>query len=83
MFTKIYGFISGLTIGILGGLIGLGGAEFRLPILIGLFKFQPLSAAILNKTISLVVVSSALIFRTDTIPFSLISEYKMVILTSS
>ena len=61
---------SGSLIGILGGLIGLGGAEFRLPLLIGLFRFQALDAVILNKTMSLVVVVSALPFRVGTVPFA-------------
>ena len=39
-----------------GGLIGLGGAEFRLPLLIGAFRFAALQAVILNKAMSLVVV---------------------------
>ena len=30
---------TGVGVGLLGGLIGLGGAEFRLPLLIGLFGF--------------------------------------------
>lgn len=62
------GFISGLLIGTLGGLIGLGGAEFRLPVLVGLFKLSSLEAVILNKAMSLVVVAAALIFRAKTIP---------------
>jgi uncharacterized protein len=45
----------GAVIGTLGGLIGLGGAEFRLPLLIGLFGFGALEAVILNKAMSLVV----------------------------
>jgi hypothetical protein len=36
----------GGLIGTLAGLIGLGGAEFRLPLLIGLFGFGPLEAVI-------------------------------------
>jgi uncharacterized membrane protein YfcA len=56
-------FAAGLGVGALGGLIGLGGAEFRLPLLIGLFGFAALSAVILNKAMSLVVVASALVFR--------------------
>ena len=32
-------FLGGAVIGALGGLIGLGGAEFRLPLLIGAFRF--------------------------------------------
>ena len=56
-------FVGGAVIGALGGLIGLGGAEFRLPLLIGAFRFAALQAVILNKAMSLVVVASALPFR--------------------
>jgi uncharacterized membrane protein YfcA len=66
-------FGGGGIIGALGGLIGLGGAEFRLPLLIGLFNFAPLEAVILNKAMSLVVVSSALPFRAAMVPFSTIA----------
>jgi uncharacterized protein len=61
-------FLAGAVIGTLGGLIGLGGAEFRLPLLIGLFRFGALQAVILNKAMSLVVVASALPFRMGTVP---------------
>src|SRR6516164_8923707 len=47
-------FGGGAIIGALGGLIGLGGAEFRLPLLIGAFRFAALQAMILNKAMSLV-----------------------------
>ncbi|MEU2781844.1 sulfite exporter TauE/SafE family protein [Streptomyces sp. NPDC007110] len=53
-------FGAGAAIGVLGGMIGLGGAEFRLPLLISLFGFAALSAVILNKAMSLVVVLAAL-----------------------
>lgn len=33
-------------IGGLGGLVGLGGAEFRLPVLLGVFRFRPLDPVI-------------------------------------
>ena len=46
-------FAGGAVIGALGGLIGLGGAEFRLPLLIGAFRFPALQAVILNKAMSL------------------------------
>lgn len=62
-------FGGGAVIGALGGLIGLGGAEFRLPLLIGLFRFVALEAIILNKAMSLVVVATALPFRTAAVPF--------------
>ena len=56
-------FGGGAIIGGLGGMIGLGGAEFRLPLLIGMFRFAALEAVILNKAMSLVVVATALPFR--------------------
>jgi uncharacterized membrane protein YfcA len=62
-------FGGGAIIGALGGLIGLGGAEFRLPLLIGAFRFVALEAVILNKAMSLVVVASALPFRAAVVPF--------------
>jgi uncharacterized protein len=59
---------SGTAIGALGGLIGLGGAEFRLPLLLSVFRFAPLEAIILNKATSLIVVASALLFRALSVP---------------
>ncbi|MFD1692284.1 hypothetical protein ACFSHR_14480 [Azotobacter chroococcum] len=64
------GFLAGSLIGTLGGLIGLGGAEFRLPVLIGLFRLETLEAVIFNKAMSLVVVAAALLFRSGGIPWS-------------
>lgn len=54
------GFVAGSLIGTLGSLIGLGGAEFRLPVLVGVFRFGTLEAVILNKVMSLVVVAALL-----------------------
>ncbi|OYV45286.1 MAG: hypothetical protein B7X12_09350 [Halothiobacillus sp. 20-53-49] len=59
----IKGFIAGGLIGGLGGLIGLGGAEFRLPVLKGIFGLPTLEAIIFNKAMSLVVVATALLAR--------------------
>ncbi|MFE3765410.1 sulfite exporter TauE/SafE family protein [Streptomyces sp. NPDC059104] len=62
-------FGAGATVGVLGGMIGLGGAEFRLPLLIGMFGFAALSAVILNKAMSLVVVITALPARLAAVSF--------------
>jgi uncharacterized protein len=59
---------AGATVGILGGLIGLGGAEFRLPLLITVFGFVALQAVIVNKAMSLIVVSTALLARLLGVP---------------
>ena len=72
-------FFGGLVIGALGGLIGLGGAEFRLPLLIGAFNFAALEAVILNKAMSLVVVSTALPFRAATVPFAVIADHWLIV----
>ena len=73
-------FGAGAIIGTLGGMIGLGGAEFRLPLLIGIFRFAALEAVILNKAMSLVVVATALPFRAGTVPFSEIATHWPIIL---
>lgn len=72
---------SGAAIGALGGLIGLGGAEFRLPLLIGLFGFGALEAVILNKAMSLIVVATALPFRANVISFNQILDHWHIIAT--
>lgn len=74
------GFLAGSLIGSLGGLIGLGGAEFRLPVLVGLFKLGTLEAVILNKAMSLVVVVAALIFRIRAIPLGQLTPHLDVVL---
>lgn len=63
-------FGGGLAVGTLGGLIGLGGAEFRLPLLIGVFGFAALPAVIVNKATSLVVVAAALPLRSSSVPLA-------------
>jgi uncharacterized protein len=72
-------FMWGAAIGTLGGLIGLGGAEFRLPLLIGIFGFIALEAVIVNKAVSLVVVTAAMFFRTSAVPFEDVMENWMTI----
>ncbi len=64
--------LSAALVGAIGGLIGLGGAEFRLPLLIALFGFAALEAVIVNKAISLIVVAAALIFRTKVVPIDVL-----------
>src|SRR5262245_56424343 len=76
---KPLAFGSGAVVGVLGGLIGLGGAEFRLPLLINLFQFGALEAVILNKATSLIVVASALPFRAGTVPLGALVDHWTII----
>ena len=73
-----WAFISGAFIGLLGGMIGLGGAEFRLPLLIGIFGFVALQAVIMNKAMSLIVVLTALPARLFSVPWSDVAPYWFV-----
>ncbi len=72
-------FCSGAAIGVLGGMIGLGGAEFRLPVLIGVFGFVALQAVILNKAMSLIVVITALPARLVAVPFGDVAPHWPVV----
>lgn len=57
-----------IPIGVLGGLIGLGGAEFRLPVLVGIFKRSARDAVPINLAISLITLLSSLIIRLRVLP---------------
>ena len=48
--------VTGAGVGVLGGLLGLGGAEFRLPVLVGYFRYRLLRAISLNLAVSLLTV---------------------------
>lgn len=61
-------FVAGAAVGVLGGMIGLGGAEFRLPLLLLIFGFAALPAVVFNKAMSLVVVATALPVRLVAVP---------------
>ena len=60
---NIWAFAWGALVGVLGGLIGLGGAEFRLPVLVGIFNYRTLQAIVVNLIVSLVTVTFSFIFR--------------------
>lgn len=77
--TAAWAFLAGAAVGALGGLIGLGGAEFRLPILISAFSFPGLEAVIINKAMSLIVVAFALPFRAETVPFAAVAAHWPII----
>ncbi len=55
--------LAGAVIGVLGGLIGLGGAEFRLPVLIAFFALAAHQAVRLNLLVSLVTLAASALAR--------------------
>lgn len=65
----------GALIGYVGGLIGLGGAEFRLPALVGLFDMRLRAAIAANLVISMATVLSALATRVALQDTSALADY--------
>jgi uncharacterized protein len=65
-----YAFGIAIPIGALGGLIGLGGAEFRLPVLAGPLGYVARRAVALNVAISLITVIASLAIRGGTLSFA-------------
>jgi len=61
-------FLFAVPIGGLAGLIGLGGGEFRLPVLMQVIGFPARAAVPLNLVISLVTLSAALVTRNHAVP---------------
>jgi uncharacterized protein len=60
----------GAGAGLLGGLIGLGGAEFRLPVLVAALRFSPRDAAPINLAASFAVLAAALPARLPAVPLA-------------
>jgi uncharacterized membrane protein YfcA len=70
---KVLAFLYATPIGLLGGLIGLGGAEFRLPVLAGPLGYAVGQAVPLNLAISFVTLMVALATRSSTLSFSTVA----------
>lgn len=62
-------FVYSIPIAIAGGLIGLGGAEFRLPVLVGPLQYPAKKAVPLNLIVSLITLITSFAIRSRTIPF--------------
>lgn len=75
----ILGLSVAIPIGLVGGLIGLGGAEFRLPVLAGPLQFTPRRAVPINLAISMVTLSAALMVRGKVLPLTQILSLVPVI----
>jgi hypothetical protein len=73
-------FLSAIPIAALGGLIGVGGAEFRLPVLAGPLRHPAKQAVPLNLTVSLITILSALVMRSRALsPDTLAEHWEVVV----
>ena len=76
----VFAFLVAIPIALLGGLIGLGGAEFRLPVLAGPLRYAARQAVPLNLAISLVTLATALVTRSGSVDLSALGELRPAIL---
>jgi uncharacterized membrane protein YfcA len=72
-------FCAGAAVATLGGLIGLGGAEFRLPLLIAIFEFYPQRAIRINLLISLATLAASAVARLGFVPATNVPGYAIEI----
>jgi uncharacterized membrane protein YfcA len=70
---------AGAAVAILGGLIGLGGAEFRLPILIGIFALFPHRAVRTNLLISLATLAMSAVARLNFVHTTSVGDFQVEI----
>jgi len=68
-------FFAGAAIALLAGLIGLGGAEFRLPVLIMVFALFAHRAVRINLLISLATLAAASLVRLQLLPTTRVSQF--------
>jgi uncharacterized membrane protein YfcA len=72
-------FAAGAAVALLGGLIGLGGAEFRLPLLIAVFALYPHRAIRINLLISLATLATAAVARLGFVHETHVASYTLEI----
>lgn len=72
--------LAGAAVAILGGLIGLGGAEFRLPILIALFALYAHRAIRINLLVSLVTLAMSAVSRLSFLDTVNVADHRIEIM---
>lgn len=70
----------GAVVGTAGGLIGLGGAEFRLPALVGVLRFSAREAVAVNLVASFIVLAAAFPFRAAAVPVAEVVPHLLAVL---
>lgn len=76
----LFAFLAAIPIALLGGLIGLGGAEFRLPVLAGPLRYAAKQAVPLNLAISLVTLATSLVSRAGSMDMAAVGALAPAIL---
>lgn len=71
--------LAGAAVALLGGLIGLGGAEFRLPLLIAVFELYPHRAIRINLLISLATLAMSAVARLSFLHAANLSDLRVEI----
>ena len=72
--------LSAVPVAALGGLMGLGGAEFRLPVLMGLFGYPARRVVPLNLAVCLVAICASLTIRARSLSLVPVEPFAAVIL---
>jgi uncharacterized membrane protein YfcA len=74
-------FGAGAVVGVLGGLIGLGGAEFRLPVLVRVFGYSVRQAVPLNLVVSAFTLGAGLVTRVQVLALDPVTPYFLPIIS--
>ncbi len=75
-----FAFLISIPIAIVGGLIGLGGAEYRLPVLKGPLRYSAKQAVPLNLAVSMITLIVSLFTRAKTLSLSSLSPISPLML---
>src|SRR5262245_36877672 len=73
--------LAGASVALLGGLIGLGGAEFRLPLLIAVFALYPHRAIRINLLITFATLATSAAARLEFVGAADVSSHRVEILS--
>lgn len=75
----LHALLYAVPIGTLGGLIGLGGAEFRLPLLVGPLSYSTRRAVPINLATSLATLLTALLIRSRTLSLAPVAPWLVAV----
>jgi uncharacterized membrane protein YfcA len=77
---SLLAFAFAVPIAILGGLIGLGGAEFRLPVLAGPLRYAVRQAVPLNLAVSIITIIASLLIRSRSLSLAPVAPFTPALL---